>query len=63
MSWIIIALIMLFMADRAISYYGATLGLIYYLGLRHDDLISDGKVKELRNYALARKIRELLKID
>ena len=51
--------VVLYLADRALGYYCATLGLLYYLGTQHDDLLSAEKVKELRSAALNRRVKEL----
>lgn len=56
---IILIVIALVLAERAISYHCTVLGLIYYLGMKHNDVISAEKVKELRNYALERRVEEL----
>ena len=61
--YILVAAVLLFLADRALGYYGTALGLLYYLGIKHDDLLSAEKVKELRNAALERRIKELFGRD
>lgn len=54
----LLVLALLVLAERALSYYCTVLGLIYYLGSRHDDLVSADKVKKLRDEALARLLAE-----
>lgn len=61
--WIAVCILLLIVADKAISYYGMALGLLYYLGTRHNDLLSAEKAKELRDAALKRRIAEILRKD
>ena len=42
-----------------ISYYASTLGLIYYLADKHDDMLGAEKIRKLRDNALERRIKEL----
>ena len=56
---ILAGLAVVMLAARALNYYGIALGLLYYLGARHGDLLEADKVKELRDAALARRIGEL----
>lgn len=56
---IILGLLIAFLADRAISYYGAVLGLMGYITLKLGYQPDAEKVKQLRDEALARRIREL----
>ena len=58
---ITIGLIMLslFLADKALSYYGVVLGLLHYMYVNHGYQLDTGKLKELRDAALARRVREL----
>ena len=60
MLLIILALVVLFLADRAVSYYGATLGLLYYMTKELGADIDAEKVKQLRDDALKRRVSELL---
>lgn len=59
MTIVFLILLAIVLAEKAISYYGATLGLLYYIGMKHDDLLDADKVKELRNAALKRRFKEL----
>ncbi len=64
MEWIVclILLALLLRAlDKWIGYYGTTRGLLYYLGVAHNDLLSVEKIKELRDAALQRSIREFFR--
>lgn len=60
--WAVIALLalaLIIVSARCIAYYATTLGLLYYLGTAHNDLLSEEKTRELRDYALQRRIREI----
>lgn len=60
MLYIILALLVLILTDRAVSYYGATLGLLHYMTKELSADIDAEKVKQLRDDALKRKVGELL---
>ena len=51
---------LLFAADKAISYYGVTLGLLTYITRVTGTQLTAEEVKQFRNAALARRVRELL---
>ena len=56
---IIAALLLLWLTSKLIAYYATTLGLLYYLGTKYDDVLTLEKTRELRDYALQRRISEL----
>lgn len=41
------------------KYYCAVRGLLYYLGMKHNDMPNKEKTKELTNMAIERTIKEL----
>lgn len=52
--------LLLYLLSKWVVYYAATRGLLYYLANAHNDLLSAEKVKELRDTALQRMVREFL---
>lgn len=65
MNWIIVLLLLfllllLYMLSKWVVYYTTTRGLLCYLANEHDDLLGAEKVKELRDTALQRMVREFL---
>jgi hypothetical protein len=58
---IALACALVYALSRAISYYGATLGLLQYLGTKHGDMLSKDKVEQLTEAALERRARELFR--
>ena len=53
------AILLLWSTTKLIAYYATTLGLLYYLGTKYDDVLTLEKTRELRDYALQRRISEL----
>lgn len=51
--------LLLYAVGKWISYYATVLGLIYYVGEKHNDMMDGEKLRELRDYALQRRIKEL----
>lgn len=63
MMWAIVLLLSVLLlraVDKWISYYATVLGLMYYLGDKHDDMLDAEKIRELRDFALRRRIQELM---
>lgn len=52
--------LVLFLVDRVVSYYGAVLGLLQYMGEKWGAVPSAERVKQLRDEALKRRAGELL---
>lgn len=50
--------LLLWLTSKLIAYYATTLGLLYYLGTKYDDVLTLEKTRELRDYALQRRISE-----
>ena len=62
MMWAIVLLLSVLLlraVDKWISYYATAVGLAYYLADKHDDMLDAEKIRELRDYALRRRIQEL----
>ena len=63
MMWAILLLLSILLlraVDKWISYYVTVLGLVYYLGDKHDDILDAEKIRELRDFALRHEIQELM---
>lgn len=64
MKWIIalvLLVLLLYLLSKWIVYCATTRGLLYYLANVHNDLLDVEKVKELRDTALQRMVREFLR--
>lgn len=64
MKWIIalvLLVLLLYLLSKWIVYCATTRGLLYYLANVHNDLLDVEKVKELRDNALQRMVREFLR--
>ena len=57
----LLACALIYALGKWAAYYGATLGLLRYLGETHDDFPSAEEVRKLRDDALARRIPELVR--
>ena len=60
--WVIVlalSALLLYAVAKWIGYYATVLGLMYYMGEKHADMMDAEKIRELRDYALQRRIREL----
>lgn len=63
MKWIIVLtllVLLLYLLSKWVIYCAPTRGLLYYLANAHNDLLDADKVKELRDTALQRMVREFL---
>lgn len=63
MKWIIVLtllVLLLYLLSKWVIYCATTRGLLYYLANAHNDLLDADKVKELRDTALQRMVREFL---
>lgn len=56
---LIVSAFLLWAVCKWISYYATVLGLIFYLADEHDDMLDAEKIRELRDYAMQRRIKEL----
>lgn len=62
MMWVILLLISILLLRAVckwINCYATMLGLMYYLGDKYNDMMDGKKIRELRDYALQRRIQEL----
>lgn len=55
---IILTLLLLHSYTKWLSYYLGVRGLLYYLGMKYNDIPDAEKVKELQDMALKREIKE-----
>lgn len=55
---VILAILLLYSSIKRFIYYCAVRGLLYYLGMKYDDLIDAKKAKELTHMAAKRTIKE-----
>lgn len=54
-------MVVCYLVARCFSYYCAVRGLLYYLAIKHDDMLSESKMKELTSMAINRTLKEFFK--